>query len=369
MTIAIIADPLDNQRAGVHVYVRELVKALIENPGDHQYILIREKVDPQLPIRQVAIPNVRLPIGFASLRLFFLVPAKLRRLKVDAVFEPAHFGPFNLPSSIRRITMIHDLTPILFPQYHHFHSQLLQRLFLPAILKRADLVISNSSSTQSDLERVYPQTRGKIATIHLGVSDGFFPDSSTDFLTTYGITDPYFLYVGTIEPRKNLLQLLTAYQEFRNRHPACVKLLIVGQMGWKSEAFAQALKTHPFQSDIVLTGYIEKVLLPQAYHHALALVYPSVYEGFGFPIAEAMACGTGVICPNNSSLPEVGGNLARYYPTEDTNGLTEHLISCAREGMPTANQRARYVDWSRQFNWATYARAFNAAMTEQLSPP
>lgn len=364
MKIAIIADPLDNQRAGVHVYVRELVKAIIANPGPHEYILIREKVDPALNIQQVAIPNTRLPIGFASLRLFFLVPLKLRQLGVDVVYEPAHFGPFNLPKRIKRVTMIHDLTPILFPHFHNFHSQLLQKLFLPRILRRTDLIISNSYNTSNDLAKVYPFVANKVAMIHLGVSSRFFPDNRTGFLEAYNIDKPYFLYVGTIEPRKNLLQLLAAYRAFRASSEQQVALVLVGQIGWKNEAFDAALEAHPFRQDIILTGYIDKELLPQAYYHALSLIYPSVYEGFGFPIAEAMACGGAVICPNNSSLPEVGGALARYYPTKDTAALTKLMLEVANSGNPTPSQREAYANWAANFSWATYAEQFNALMAK-----
>ncbi|PHI20301.1 hypothetical protein CEQ90_08940 [Lewinellaceae bacterium SD302] len=413
MKIAIIADPLDNQRAGVHVYVRELVKALIANPGPHEYILIRERVDPELDIEQVAIPNTRLPIGFASLRLFFLVPLKLRQLGVDAVYEPAHFGPFNLPRSIKRITMIHDLTPILFPQFHNYHSQLLQKIFLPRILRRTDLVIANSHNTRDDLLKVYPflqsptssgstQERSsfstlsnsaeqpehrtdfgcqsskagkeqeqlpissltdKVAMIHLGVSDFFRPDDRQDFLEAHGIQHPYFLYVGTIEPRKNLLQLLEAYQQFREGGVAKTLLVLVGQIGWKSKAFDEALSAHPFREDIILTGYIKKEFLPQAYYHALSLIYPSVYEGFGFPIAEAMACGGAVICPDNSSLPEVGGELARYYSTYDTRELSEIMWRVALQGLPTVNRRKAYSAWAARFSWESYAIQFNTIMS------
>lgn len=359
MKIAIIADPLDNQRAGVHVYLRELVNALVTNPGNHEYVLIRERVDPDLPLPQYALPNVRLPIGYASFRLFVLVPRLLIRLGVDAVFEPAHFGPFNLPARIRRITMIHDLTPILFPHFHRWHSQMLQRLFLPGILRRADRVVANSNNTATDLARVYPRTAAKTETILLGVPGGFFPNERTNFLTDQDIDAPYFLYVGTVEPRKNLVLLLEAYAIFRQQTDRRVLLVLVGQLGWKNKNFATSLVNHPFRTDIRLTGFIPKEQLPQAYYHALSLVYPSVYEGFGFPIAEAFACGTGVICPRNSSLPEVGGDLARYYPTHDAAALADCLLEVSASGPPTARQRAAYQDHAATFSWSTYATIFN----------
>jgi hypothetical protein len=176
MKIAILADPLDNQRAGVHVFTRELITALIELGFADRLLLVRERIDPQLPVEQLAVPNIHLPIGFASLRLFFIIPYLLRRRKeVVAVFEPAHFGPFNLPKRMKRITMIHDLTPILFPQYHRWHSQILQRLFLRSILKNTDWVLTNSRHTQADVARVFSFTQQKVSHLYLGTHAAFKP--------------------------------------------------------------------------------------------------------------------------------------------------------------------------------------------------
>lgn len=359
MRIAIIADPLDNQRAGVHVYLRELVNALAKNPGPHEYILIREQVDEQLPLRQIALPNIHLPIGYASLRLFFIIPYMLRKLKVDAVYEPAHFGPFNLPGRVKRVTMIHDLTPILLPEYHRWHSQLLQQLFLKGILRRTDIVIANSQNTANDLAKVYPFTADKTETILLAANRRFQPDDRLDFLQTYKIEQPYFLFVGTIEPRKNLSLLLDAYEQFRSVSDQHIMLVIVGAKGWKTDAFFEKLNQHSYKSDILLTGFIDKDHLPQAYHHALALVYPSIYEGFGFPVLEALACGTNVICPDNSSLPEVGGGVAYYYPTHDATALKDQLKIVATQDKEVLDRRKKGPEWAANFSWTAYAEAFN----------
>lgn len=369
MRIAIIADPIDNQKGGVHVYTRELVSALRRNPGEHEYILVREKFDPEIQdFRQIVIPNIRIGLGLAAFRLFFIVPLILWWHKVDAVFEPAHFGPFNLPQSIKRITMIHDLTPILFPEYHRFHSQWLQRIFLKGILKKADMILVNSKYTLKDLLKYYPAAGPKSHTILLAYDPVFRVISEDKIAEADVISSPFFLAVGTIEPRKNLVRLLEAYRIYRTQYQGENHLIIAGQKGWKSETFFEALSRHPFRSDIRITGYIPDHTLAAYYVQAKALIYPSEYEGFGLPVLEAMACGCPVICSNTSSLPEVGGEAVVYVDPLDIDDMSQQMY--ATDQMSTKD----YSLWKKiclqragLFSWDNYALMFNNYLSIHLS--
>ena len=367
MRVAIIADPIDNQKGGVHVYTRELVKALEQHSRQHEYLLLRQQRDASLQrLEQLVLPNFRFGLGLAALRLFFAVPWLLSRRRVDAVLEPAHFGPFNLPGRIRRITMIHDLTPMLFPQYHNWHSQQLQRWFLPSILRRASLVLSNSQSTTRDLHQHYPLTQGKVATILLGADHLQRGQvERRHYLEKQGITKPYWLSVGTIEPRKNLPRLLEAYRQFRESVRERVLLLIVGQQGWKSEPFFRALEEHPFRDDIRLMGFVPDDALSELYSHALGLVYPSEYEGFGFPVLEAYACGCLVVCSDNSSLPEVGGKWAFYHNAYEASELARALEELYTLPDAERKQRQRAVQgWSAGFTWRAYVEKLEDELTK-----
>ncbi|RMF01367.1 MAG: glycosyltransferase family 1 protein [Bacteroidetes bacterium] len=362
MKIAILADPLDNQRAGVHVYTKELIHALIAIGAAQQFVLVRERVDPDLPIEQIAVPNIHLPIGFASLRLFFLIPYLLRRHRVDAVFEPAHFGPFNLPKHIKRITMIHDLTPILLPQYHRWHSQVLQRLFLRGILQRAHLVLTNSHYTQHDIERVYPFTSGKVKAIHLGKHPSFRPVQNPSRVVALGIVRPYFIFVGTIEPRKNLETLLKAFEIFCFKNKAA-DLVIAGELGWKAQGFEEAYAAHPNQERIHRLGFVDFADLPILYSHSLALVYPSEYEGFGLPLIEAAACGTQLVVAHNSSLAEVGRGVAHFFSTHDPNDLAQKLQDAIEKPVPKGHILAH----ATQFSWQKCAEEFVQTVQEVVA--
>lgn len=369
MKIAIIADPIDNQKGGVHVYTRELAHALLADPGHHSFLLVRERRDPLLQgATQIVIPNIRIGLGLAALRLFFLVPLVLWWHRVDAVMEPAHFGPFNLPRRIKRITMIHDLTPLRFPHYHRFHSQLLQRIFLKGILRRADLILANSRHTASDIGEFFPFAKPKTKVILLGCDPAIRPASHRPLPASLGIRQPYWLNVGTIEPRKNLVRLLQAYTAFRKAAEERVLLVITGQRGWKSEPFYEALADHPFREDIILTGYVSDEDLSILYSHALALIYPSEYEGFGLPVLEAMSCGCPVICSSVSSLPEVGGDVALYCDPYSIDDMSKqmgalHAFSAAEK----ATLREKALQRASVFRWADHVRQLHEAL-EALEP-
>ncbi|MEO1628861.1 MAG: glycosyltransferase, partial [Bacteroidota bacterium] len=160
--------------------------------------------------------------------------------------------------------------------------------------------------------------------------------------------------------------LLKAYAAFRQAKQGTVKLILTGQRGWKSEAFFQQLEQHPFRKDILLTGFIEKRFLPELYSHSLALVYPSTYEGFGFPIVEAFSCGTNVICPDNSSLTEVGGLLAYFYPTGEVDRLQAHMQTVYAGGPEVTRRREEALSWVQQFSWNTYAQRLLAALEDLI---
>jgi glycosyltransferase involved in cell wall biosynthesis len=368
MRLAILADPIDNQHAGIHVFTKEMVEAMIRNNPGHEIILIREKKDAALKgAEQISIWNTRLPIGFASIRLFILVPLILHFKKIDAVLEPAHFGPFNLSKRIKRITIIHDLTPILFPKLHRWHSQILQKIFLKKILDKADLIIANSDNTAKDIGKVYPQNAGKVNRIYPGISDIFKPAINNQVLEKYNINTPYFLFVGTIEPRKNLLVLLDAFRIFMQANKKSFTLVIAGGIGWKSESFFHALKIHPHKDQIICTGFVESADLPPLYSQATALIYPSVYEGFGLPIVESMSCGTPVITSDNSSLYEAGGKITYYFNANDAEALSKHMVTISNDPSRRNVLAESMQKHLKKFNWDSFAQNAWTSITDLFS--
>jgi glycosyltransferase involved in cell wall biosynthesis len=356
MKIAIIADPVDNQNAGIHSFTINMIRSLIIHRGEHEIIIIKTKRKKIFDsCREIVIPNIKLPTGFASLRLFFVIPVLLRILKADAVIEPTHFGPFNLPNSMVRVTIIHDLTALLMPEYHRWHSQFLQRIFLPGILRKTDLIPTNSQHTTNDVQKMFPEVANKVKTILLGRDPSFIRDLSDTELRNYNIRQPFFHYLGTIEPRKDLNTLLKAYQILRDLNTGVKpQLILAGAKGWKTKDFFRELKRHPYQKDIRLLGRVSQKMAIQLHSRSLALIYPSLYEGFGLPVLECLSCGGRVIAANNSSLPEVGGPLTEYFTTGDPTSLAEKMLQYIQKPLPEDfPDQARL--WTGRFSWDNYA--------------
>lgn len=358
MRIAFIADALDNQYAGIHIYTREIIKALAKVDKENTYIALRMKAGNEfegLPVEQLVVPSPPLP-GYAGFRLFVKIPQALVKAKADIVIEPRHFGPFNLPKHIKRMTVIHDLTPVLFPKMHEWVSSQLQRRFLPSILKRTNHIITNSEYTKADVLRVYPFTKNKTTAILLGKEAIFKPTHNDAVLPKYGIQKPYILSVGTLEPRKNLSRLLLAYEQMKAQINPLIQLVLVGKKGWKNKDLMERIAQSPFAKDIILTGYVERQDLPVLYSSAAFFVYPSLYEGFGLPVLEAMACGTAVLTSNVSSLPEVGGDVALYFNPESVEELTKQLIFLIQNNKEREERAERSLKRAEGFSWEKAAR-------------
>lgn len=352
MKIAILSDALDLQYAGIHVYLRGLLNALTHTDRKNEYILVRPKAGGEFEnVNEIVVPVLPLLPGHRRIREFTSIPRRLIREGVDVVLEPAHFGPFCLPKGIKRITIIHDLTPVRFPEFHPALSSQVQKMTLPHILRKADCILANSGYTKRDIEKCYPSCIGKTHVVFPGKESIFQPARDAAVLEKYKIRQPFLLSVGTIEPRKNLLTLLKSYESFRRQSEQPLQWVLVGKKGWKNESFFQALEVSPFRGDIILTGYTERLELPVLYSMARIFIYPSLYEGFGLPVLEAMSCGAPVLISNSSSLPEVGGDAACYFDPTSEEELTKQLIELCFDESKLLKMSELSLIQASKFNW------------------
>ncbi len=360
MKIGIIGDALDRQYAGIHIYTKNLVDHLVKVDLENEYFLFREKASVNPSFHEIVIPVFKWIPGYQSFRLLFAIPTLARKYNLDVVVEPAHFGPFNLPKSIKRVTVIHDLTPILFPEWHTFNGWFLQKLFLPGIVKRADLIITNSEYTKSDIVNHMHKDPAEIIPIHLGISDRFYRRKNLAVLKEYGIYKPYILYLGTLEPRKNLIGLIKAVELFKERNPhAQEQLILTGKKGWKIKELLRNKYQSRYHHDIILLGYAERDHLPHIYSGATFFIYPSFYEGFGIPVLEALACGVPVLASKSTSLPEVGGKHVHYFDPSDVNDManTMHIVF---HGVTGDNKES--MEYAQSFTWERMATRFKSSI-------
>ena len=367
MHIVIIADPLDKQTAGIHYLTKHLVSNLLKFEPKNKYSIIRLKNDSNIKDHQtIALENSIPFIQNDPIRTFITLPMLIRKLKPDLVIETAHFGPFNLPKKIKRLTIIHDLSPIKFPHFHPFLSQILQRIFMPKILKKANLIITNSKNTTADVIQQSPNAQNKTVHFYLGKEEIFKPAGAGNILEKHNIQAPYFLNVGTIEPRKNLNTLLEAFNLFKQKSESELKLVITGGQGWKAKSFYQKLKNHPYRNDILQIGYVDRNDLPSLYSNALAFIYPSFYEGFGLPVLEAMACGAPCIVSNTSSLPEVGGDATLYFNPQKASEMAEKMILIHHNKAIQNSLKEIAIKQASKFSWEKYTKSFIQEIEERF---
>lgn len=357
-SICILADPLDLQSAGIYRATREFINALHKYAENLDVTLIRQNKNGEYPgFRTINYPSVfRFP-GLRFLKYFLFNPIICNLKNFDYVMEPAHFGPFFLKNSIKRITFIHDLSPVEMPELHNTLSSFLQRIFLPRILRKSDLVLTNSKSSADDLHMLYPFTENKTRIINFGIKHLPFTESADKIINLYKIEDPFFLFVGTIEPRKNLITLLEAFRLYKQKHNNQQKLLIVGKKGWKSTAFDKAYNNHPFKNDIIRPGFIPDTHLGAFYEKCTSFIFPSSFEGFGFPVYEAILHKAPCIIANNSSLSEIKVRGVQHFQTMDVEDLSHKMASFKIRPDETVIDE---ID--KLFNWKRCVEQFQNAL-------
>ncbi|MFT4535537.1 MAG: glycosyltransferase involved in cell wall biosynthesis [Saprospiraceae bacterium] len=356
MRIAFLADPLDRQYGGIHVDTKELLNALSKLDKKNEYIVVRSESKNEFEdMEEIVVPYSSFP-GYRFWRTFIQIPRLLSRKRVDIVVEPAHFGPFNLPKNIKRVTVIHDMTVFLFPEHHVWGSQILQRTFFPRILRKADHIITNSSNTTKDLIKYFPHTKGKTTSILLGKDASFKPQIGRGILNKYKIGHPYILFVGTLEPRKNITNIIMAFDEFKTQTGLQHKLVLIGKRGWKADNIFVKIDQSPNKQEIIWLDYLPKNELPYLYSMAEVFIYPSIYEGFGLPVLEAMACGTPVITSETSSLPEIGGSSVSYINPNSIEQLTSQIIVLCSDKEKREKFSKQGIKRAAHFSWKKTAQ-------------
>ena len=357
MQIGIITSSMDGNRAGIGSYTYNLVKNLLKTDKKNDYTLIH-KYRSNNPIyrdaNEIIISYPEIPLR-ETLGNNILLPLKLKHYKLDLIHDPSQISPFMFNPAPTKVLTIHDLTPVIFPEAHGKIHAFLQNNVFPRTLKHVNSIITISNSTKNDIIRYFKITETKIKVIYNGVDDRFkvlHEDEIKSVKEEYGIKHPFILFVGTLEPRKNIPTLLKAFYLLKKKNIPH-KLVIVGGKGWKYDSVYETIKSLNLQKKVIFTGYVPDEDLPKLYNAADLFVYPSLYEGFGLPPLEAMACGTPVITSNTSSLPEVVGDagiLVNPFSVEEIAGAMESILknkSLREQMIKRGLKRSQMFSWEK----------------------
>ncbi len=354
MILGFDATTLQGHLSGVGYYTARLMDSLANGAGEG--IVDRLVVLSNRPI--AVTPNERLQVyegrrfGVRSVWMQLLLPGILRELRPDLV----HFTNYLAPvlSGAPYVVSFHDMTLSLVPQYHTLKKRLLTSSLIPTVARRAERILAPSESTRRDIVRLLGVDPGRVSVIPYAAAPGFRPDPGRleRLADAYDVRPPYLLYVGTLEPRKNLVRVLRAFARVAGAIPG-VRLVLAGERGWKYDAVIAEAARADLAGRVVLPGYVAEEDLPALYTHALAFVYPSLYEGFGLPVVEAMACGAPVLTSRTSSLGEIAENAAWLVDPEDEAALADGLHALAtdaglRRDLGTRGlARAATLSWER----------------------
>ena len=357
MRIGIDTTALPPEPAGAGTYILQLVPALVSLDSGHEFVLFAHKSRQamfDLPSEK-GVQWVLLPDKNPPRRLFWeqtQLPLLAKRTRLDLLHSPHYTRPLYLPCA--SVVTFHDMTFFLLPQLH----TPAKRVFFPIAMRLsahlADALITVSENTRQDTLRTFNIPPKVVFTTKLGVSSKFRPVTDKKLLTevrqNYNLPDKFFLYLGVIEPRKNIPLLIDAYSRLI-KDGIDSDLVLVGSYGWMYDDVLRKVKIHKLEKRVHFLGYIPAETLPILYNLAHTFVYPSIYEGFGIPPVEAMACGTPVIAANSSSMIETIGDAGLLVPPDDEWALAEAMVKMVNNSELRGQLRNRGLQRAKYFSW------------------
>jgi glycosyltransferase involved in cell wall biosynthesis len=363
--------------SGVGRQLYGLLDGLQAIDRDNEYLLFGARRSPPAGLA----PNFRwlgLPLSArARVRNHLFVAALLPLLAARRGLELLHI-PNAMPLLYRRlptVVTLYDLTEFalperVYPAGRHAYRRLANRL----AARGADRLITTSRNTACDLVRCLGVEPGRIQVIYPGIDHERFRPQALDaerragLARAYGLPDRYVLYVGKIQPRKNLARLLAAFQRVRRAH-ADLQLVLAGERGWMSAEVDAAVERLGLAGAVHFTGFVADDDLPAIYGLAELLVFPSLYEGFGFPVLEAMACGTPVVTAATSALGETAGDAALCVDPTSAEAIAAAIEACLCDPDRRETLRQRGLARAQHFNWRQCARETLACYLGVVCPP
>jgi glycosyltransferase involved in cell wall biosynthesis len=372
MRVGIVTHGLDRPLSGTSRYTLELVRGMASlRDGPEIVLLTAGSPGPLINkgFRRVALPGCRLVPGLVTLGNFF-IPLAGWRLGLDVVHDPTGVAPFAFGAGgPRTAATIYDTAPWVYPRQSTVLLRAIYRHWLPRVLPCLDTVMTVSQASKADIVHYMNIATEKVHVAYAGVSPDYRPVPNEKVAKTrarYSLPEGYILFVGSIEEqRKNLRRLLQAYALLREAG-ATPPLVIVGARKWKYKRIIEKVSSINPEQHVILTGYVPEPDLPALYAGASVFVFPSLYEGFGLPPLEAMACGTPVVCSNASSLPEVVGDAAMTVDPYDVEALADAIRQVLSDANLRDELRGKGLKQARRFTWERTAWQTLAVYNEAL---
>lgn len=363
MKIVIQVADLDHSRIdGTRVYILNLLKQFGKLDSESEFLLYHQNdFNPELAPpkfsnyieKKVSAPFLWTQTCFAW-KLFFS--------QADVLWMPMASIPLIRRKNLQTVVTIHDLAFKYFPEY--FPAADLRKLnfFADRAIRQSNKIIAVSEATKKDILKFYPEIdEQKIKVIYHGFSNDVFSAEhdiarENEMKKELGIDGEYILYSGALQPRKNVEKLIEAYDIYKARSKSNIKLVLAGEKAWLWENIEQKAQKSPYPADIIMPGKLKFCDIGHLFRGASVFAHPSLYEGFGITVLEAFAAGVPIIVANNSSLPEVGGEAALYFRSDDANELSLQIERVLTDEKLRAELIAKGREQIKKFSWEKCAK-------------
>lgn len=362
LKIAIDVRTINKPRSGVGYYVTNLVEQLRAIDQENSYCLISNDArfdttlacSPNFNHCHTVISNENHMVGDLWENTY--LPRQLMSRGIDVFHGPAFMIPLY-KGDLKTVATIHDIVAYILPRTIPMKYSLYMKALIGQVVKKADRLISVSESTKQDLVRWLGVPEGKISVVPQGVGSEFHPplpgeeDRGELVRKKFGIRGDFFLFVGNLEPRKNLIRIMQAFELARDKTGRDLQLVICGKQGWLYDDILAAYERIRRDSEIVLTNYVDEADRLWLYQNTRTFLFPTLYEGFGMPVLEAMACGAPVITSNVSSFPEICGDAALLVDPYDVKGIADAILALEKSPDLRSSLREKGLERVKQYTW------------------
>lgn len=363
LRIGIITDETDTQLVGFGTYTLKLVKAILETDKKNEYYLIHRRKEEheiyRMGAKEIIVPyNPRFP--FSTIRNFITLPLKLRKYKLDVVHHMTITGPFLFKRlmNFKAVETVHELLAVAHPECFELPVRMVFRALLPRIARNSDYIFTAGERWKAEISRRYSIAPEKIGIIHPGSDAAYRPLDKHKckgiIKKKYGITEPYFLFVSTLEAKKNIPTLLKAYRLLKDRGYTH-KLALVGRKGYGYEKIESAIRQLQLEKDVIMPGYARFEDLPAFYNAAEAFVFPA-YDSFNMTVVDAMKCGCPVIASNGWGAEEGMGRAAILVDVKNAAAYADAMQRIIDDKKLAAGLRKKSLQKAESFEWKKSAR-------------